>query len=166
MKPRGRGSTRSGRPSALPRGPYDPAAEPESPGLHGLVVRVHTDDNRHERFDCTELLISGWQLPIAQAMAWRAGPAGGLGTQSSARATWKTVVRWMRFLAVLPNPPTTPGKLRAVHVKSFLHRDDSKIANREVSELQLLFAAQSMRPLLSDAAWWLCSRERGLAQVV
>ncbi|MEU4949835.1 hypothetical protein [Streptomyces lavendulae] len=153
MKSSGRGSTRSGRRSALPQGPYDPAAEPESPGLHGLVVRVHTDDNRHETFDCADLPLPGWQVPIAQAMAWRAGPAGGLGTQSSARSTWKTVVRWMRFLAALPKPPTNPAKLRAVHLKAFLHRDDSKIANREVSELQLLFAAQSMQRLLSDAAW-------------
>ncbi|QEV04922.1 hypothetical protein [Streptomyces prasinus] len=90
---------------------------------------------------------------MAQALAWRTGPSGGLGTQSSARASWKAAGRWLRFLETLPNAPATPARLTAAHVKAFRERPDSKIAQRDLGDLRLLFEGELVRSQLTEAAW-------------
>lgn len=148
MSRRGRGSTGPGRPAALPHGAYAPAA-PVQQGADGtLVVAFHGDDGRRATFDVSRLPLPGWHQALAAAFAARTGPAGGLRTHAAARTGWGSLVRLMRFLDSLPQPPTVPGELTPEHVTAFhAHRmaTSPATARQDLIRARLLFTRPGLR---------------------
>ncbi|QTI90626.1 hypothetical protein [Streptomyces sp. AgN23] len=152
MSRRGRGSTGPGRPAAMPVGAYTPAA-PVQQGADGtLVVAFCGDDGRSRSFDVSRLPLPGWHQVLAAAFAARTGPAGGLRTLSAAGTGWGSLVRLMRFLDSLPEPPTTPGELTPAHVAAFhTHRAATApaTARQDLTRARLLFSLPELRQHVS-----------------
>jgi hypothetical protein len=115
---RGRGTTRAGRPAALPDGDYEPPLAVTA-GAPGLVVAFHGEDGRRKDYLVSSLPLPGWHPALAQALTERIGPGGSRRTHQSALTLWSTLVRFMRFLAALPDPPSTPAALTIEHLDSF-----------------------------------------------
>jgi hypothetical protein len=115
---RGRGTTRAGRPAALPDGDYEPPLAATA-GASSLVVAFHGEDGRRKDYLVSRLPLPGWHPALAQALAERIGPGGSRRTHQSALTLWGTLVRFMRFLAALRDPPTTPAALTIEHLDSF-----------------------------------------------
>ena len=118
MTHRGRGATRSGRAAALPDGNYEPPA-PETAGPPGLVVAFHGEDGRRKDYRISRLPLPGWHPALAAAFAERIGPGGTRRTLRSAEHSWGTLLRFMRFLAELPDAPAMPAALTIEHLDSF-----------------------------------------------
>jgi len=106
MTRRGRGSTRPGVAAVLPDGEYLPARAPTANAL-SMVRAFHGEDGRSKDFDISTLPLPGWHAALAVAFAERVGPSGTIRTVASAQNVWSTLVRFMRFLAALPEPPAT-----------------------------------------------------------
>ncbi|MEV4049172.1 hypothetical protein AB0J75_40460, partial [Streptomyces sp. NPDC049744] len=80
--------------------------------------------------------------------AARTGPAGGLRTHAAARTGWGSLVRLMRFLDSLPQPPTVPGELTPEHVTAFhAHRmaTSPATARQDLIRTRLLFSRPGLR---------------------
>ena len=116
-----RGTTRTGRPAALPEGAYDaPPLVVDGVEEHeGPVVRFHGEDRRSITFRVDLLPLPGWHRPLAAALAARIGPAGGRRTRLSATTVWGVAGRVVRFLSTLPAPPVTPVRLAVSHMEAF-----------------------------------------------
>lgn len=111
-----RGTTRTGRPSALPSGDYSPL-----PAQQGLVVSFHGEDGRSYIFDIGSLPLPGWHESLAAAWAVRVGPTGSLRTKESTRSAWGALTRMIRFYGHMIRPPRTPADLTVEHVEAY-HR--------------------------------------------
>lgn len=123
MTRRGRGSTRAGRPATLPDSIYEP---PRPDQTQALVVAFHGEDGRRKDYLVSTLPLPGWHPALAQALAERIGPQGPRRTHASAKNSWSPLVRFMRFLAALPDPPTTPEALTIEHMDLFrAHREQT-----------------------------------------
>lgn len=149
MNRRGRGSTKSGRPTRMPEGTY----EPEPPVLAhdgGLIVHFHGDDGRRWDFDFGALPLPGWHEPLAGAFALRTGPAGGLRTLASASySCWNILQRFMIFLSEHPDPPPDPRRLNPGHLKAFLKHRRTTIGERAQDELQAMSRLFDLPPMAS-----------------
>ncbi|MFD5402792.1 hypothetical protein [Streptomyces griseorubiginosus] len=154
MTRRGRGSTRTGRPSNLPPDGYEaPPPVHESPA-GGLVVDFHGDDDRRASFDFGDLPMTDWHPLLAESFALRTGPSG-LRTLEGARGSWGTVGRWARFLAKTFPAPAVPGELTRAHVDAFYARPDSapSTRHRDMIELRLQFRDSRLKDQLPTDAW-------------
>ncbi|MFF4512086.1 hypothetical protein [Streptomyces mirabilis] len=155
MTRRGRGSTGPGRPSALPPGGYR-APEPVHEGPSGgLTVDFHGDDGRRASYDVGTLPLPGWHPLLAEALALRIGPSGGIRTRTGANTSWRTLSRWARFLAKTFPSPTTPGDLTRAHVEAFHTRADTALGTRrkDMIEMRLQFADAHVEGRLPADAW-------------
>lgn len=102
----------------LPDGDYLPARAPTvSPP--NMVVTFHGEDGRAKDFDVSTLPLPGWHPAPAAAFAERVGPSGTIRTVASAQSVWSMLLRFMRFLAALPEPPATVSALTVKHLESF-----------------------------------------------
>ncbi|MCX5107029.1 hypothetical protein OOK13_00185 [Streptomyces sp. NBC_00378] len=148
MTRRGRGSTGPSRPSALPQGTYDPSRPVRELPDGRMVVAFHGDDDRRRVFDISRLPLPGWHQPLAAAVAERTGPGGGLRTFSAATTGWGAQSRLVKFLASLPQPPTSPDQLTPDHLEAF-HDHRAKTtpttALRDLGEARMLFTLTSLR---------------------
>jgi len=147
---RGRGTTRAGWPAALPDGDYEPQP-PATAGPPGLVIAFHGEDGRRKDYLVSRLPLPGWHPHLAQALAERIGPGGTRRTHRSAEHTWGTLLRFMRFLAALPDPPVTPAALTIEHLDSFrAHRSATigDVAWMEFREVCLLAKRPAIAELL------------------
>ncbi|MFI5593713.1 hypothetical protein ACIA5G_52435 [Amycolatopsis sp. NPDC051758] len=124
------------------------------------------DDGRSRAWPVGTLPLPGWHAPIAEALAARTGPAGGLRTRESANNAWIAAARLLRFLASLPEPPTDPPALTAGHLHQYrLHRRaaaSSAVVTSELAELRRLLR-HLPDPVSVPAAAWdvLAVRTRG-----
>jgi hypothetical protein len=125
----GRGSTSTTRPAALPAGTYDPP-ELLRHGQDGLVLNFHGEDDRDMTLRFEVVPLAGWREPLAMALAQRIGPAGGLRTQASVRSQWDVMLRFVRFLHGLSDPPAIPSQLRRGHLEAFHAHRRSRIGDR------------------------------------
>ena len=144
MTRRGRGTTRAGRPAALPHDNYRPPA-PMTTAPQGLVVAFHSEDGRRKDYLVSRLPLPGWHPALAEALAERIGPGGTRRTHRSAEHSWGTLLRFMRFLAALPDPPATPAALTIEHMDLFrAHRSATigDVAWMEFREICLLANAR------------------------
>ena len=150
----GRGATGTGRPAVMPAGAYQPIEAVRETGGGRLVVDFHGDDGRRAEFDISRLPLPGWHPMLADAVAERTGPAGGLRTAAAAGTGWGAVVRLVRFLATLPQPPTVPEQLDSRHMAAFYqHRCASSLltAQRDLAEARTLFILPAVRGRIPDA---------------
>lgn len=147
----GRGSTRTGRSSALPGGHYDPpplviSAETTT------AVKFHGEDGRQFEYRIDRFPLSDWHQPLASAWATRIGPSGGLRTLSSTKHAWGILGRFMRFLDEMPWPPRTPSSLMPQHIDSYYRqlaqRTNRRRAGIELRSLSLIFALAPLRELI------------------
>ena len=150
MTRRGRGTTQAGRPAALPHGDYRPPA-PAATAPQGLVVAFHGEDGRRKDYLVSRLPLPGWHPALAEALAERIGPGGTRRTHRSAEQSWGTLLRFMRFLAALPDPPATPAALTIEHMDLFrAHRSATigDVAWMEFWEICLLAKRPAIAGLL------------------
>jgi hypothetical protein len=147
----GRGSTRTGRPAALPGPAYLPAPRLRSEDGE-LTVDFRGEDGRQRRFVVSQLPLPGWHAPLAAALELRIGPSGRVRTLASARTTWEPMQRFVRFLARLPTPPAHPGELTASHTEAFYrHRaatNQQAYAWQEVRAVGQLLELAPLRDLV------------------
>lgn len=151
MTRRGRGSTRRGVSATLPDGEYLPAraATGDAPST---VVTFHGEDGRSKDFDISTLPLPGWHPALAAAFTERVGPSGTIRTVASAQIQWSTLVRFMRFLAALPEPPTTAPALTVEHLESFREHRMARLGNPawlEFRSIALLMRNHVISDLLS-----------------
>ncbi|MET8759902.1 hypothetical protein [Lentzea sp. NPDC004782] len=122
----------------------------------GLVVEFLGEDGRSGTFLIGELPLPGWHAVLAAVFAALVGPAGTRRTLASATTAWGTLGRFARFLADLPDPPTTPRQLIASQLDSFLlHRVDAigaAAAWMEMGVLRRIFRRPPLRDLVSTTA--------------
>ncbi|PPJ25648.1 hypothetical protein C5F51_22750 [Nocardia nova] len=148
MTLRGRGSTRAGRPATLPEGVYEP---PRPEQTRALVVAFHGEDGRSRDFGFAELPLPQWHSVLAQALSERIGPQGARRTHASARSSWASLVRFVRFLAALPEPPATPAALTIEHLDRFrAHREQTvgDLCWMDFREICLLAKSPALESLL------------------
>lgn len=152
---RGRGSTGTGRRTALPDGTYAPTERVREGAGGELVVAFHGDDGRRATFDVSTLPLPGWHQVLAAAFAERTGPAGGLRTLSAAGSGWGSLGRLMRFLGSLPQPPAVPGRLTPDHLTAFhAHRTATAPVTgyRDLADARVLFTLPALREHVSPEA--------------
>lgn len=152
MTRRGRGSTHRGISATLPDGQYLPP--PETTGsTQPTVVAFHGEDGRGKDFDISTLPMPGWHPVLAAAFTERIGPSGTIRTVASAQSVWSTLVRFMRFLAALPEPPATASALTVKHLEAFREHRIARIGNpgwMEFRSIALLMRNHVIRDLLSS----------------
>lgn len=145
----GRGSTRTGRPAALPDGRYEasPVVE-DTAEYEGFVVRFEGEDGRKRILRVDQLPLPGWHRPLAVALAVYVGPSGYRRTYSSVGGVWGAVGRVVRFLHTLPDPPESPPELTVAHLKAFQRfRSTSSSERAGVKDLGQFRAVLDMQPL-------------------
>jgi hypothetical protein len=148
---RGRGSTRRRVSAALPDGEYLPAREPTD-DAPSTEVAFHGEDGRRKDFDISTLPLPGWHPALAAAFAERVGPTGTIRTVASAQSQWSTLLRFMRFLAALPEPPATVTALTVQHLESFREHRMARIGDPswlEFRSIALLMRNHVISDLLS-----------------
>ena len=128
MTRRGRGSTRQGVSATLPDGEYLPARAPTETAP-SMVVAFNGEDGRRKDFDISTLPLPGWHPALAAAFTERVGPSGAIRTVASAQSVWSTLLRFMRFLAALPEPPSTVSALTVKHLDSFREHRMARIGD-------------------------------------
>ena len=97
----------------------------------------------------SRLPLPGWHPALAAAFAERIGPGGTRRTLRSAEHSWGTLLRFMRFLAELPDPPAMPAALTIEHLDSFrAHRSATigDVAWMEFREICLV----AKRPAIAE----------------
>jgi len=132
----------------LPDGDYEPPAS-ETAGPPELVVAFHGEDGRRKDYRMSRLPLPGWHPALAAAFAERIGPGGTRRTLRSAEHSWGTLLRFMRFLAELPDPPAMPAALTIEHLDSFrAHRSATigDVAWMEFREICLV----AKRPAIAE----------------
>ena len=102
----------------LPDGDYLTARAP-TVSAPSMVVAFHGEDGRAKDFDVSTLPLPGWHPALAAAFGERVGPSGTIRTVASAQSVWATLLRFVRFLAALPEPPATVSALTVKHLESF-----------------------------------------------
>ncbi|MCX4819667.1 hypothetical protein OG883_07055 [Streptomyces sp. NBC_01142] len=155
MTRRGRGSTGPGRPSSLPPNDYE-APAPVRKGVGGsLVVDFHGDDGRRATYEVGELPLPGWHALLAEALALRIGPSGGIRTLAGARGSWRALGSWARFLERTFPSPDVPEELTRAHVDAFHTRADASPRTRysDMLEMRLQFEDSHLEGRLPAEAW-------------
>ncbi len=117
-----------------------------------MVVAFHGEDRRRGDFDISTLPLPGWHSALAVAFAERVGPSGAIRTVASARNVWFTLVRFMRFLAALPEPPATVAGLTVQHLDAFRKHRMARVGDpawMEFRSIALLMRNQVISDLLS-----------------
>jgi hypothetical protein len=135
----------------LPNATYEPVGPVHELTGGRLVVAFHGDDDRRRVFDVSRLPLPGWHEALADVVAERTGPAGGLRTFSAATTGWGSLGRLMRFLSTLPHPPTVPEQARPEHLKAFYRQriaDAPAAAVRDMAEARMLFLLSALRERL------------------
>ncbi|MFE9813054.1 hypothetical protein [Streptomyces sp. NPDC005548] len=145
---RGRGSTGTNRPAAVPAGPYEapPLVREDVPD--SLFVDFHGEDGRSRTLDVSTLPMPGWRPFLARSVALRTGYSGGARTLESSRHAWDAVLNWSRFLETLVPPPPTPQHLTRAHVDAYRTRTDA--TPRTKYSMMLELRTQFADPQLKD----------------
>lgn len=149
---RGRGSTGTHRPAALPGPGYQPAESIEHTA-DGLVVQFDGEDGRHCAFRVDQLPLPGWHQPMAAALHIRFGPAGHRRTVASTQDIWWRLVRFLSFLDGLAHPPTVPQDLVVEQVIAFERARATSTRQRyawaDVREVGKLLSASPLRGIVA-----------------
>jgi hypothetical protein len=104
----------------LPAGAYTPIAEHPVGGRGRPVVEFEGEDRRRRTFDFADLPLPGWHTALAEALAQRIGPGGGLRTSTSSLGAWNNLRNFLRFLAERPDHPDRPSDLTIDQVEAYL----------------------------------------------
>lgn len=147
----GRGSTRTGQPSALPTGSYTPPP-PVTHTAKGLAVPFAGEDGRARIFDVSSLTMPQWHEALAASWANRLGPVGPLRTGASSDSAWAAISRIMLFLNFASRRPGRPEDLRPFHVDAY-RRDRERTstprsASLEIRSIALTFATPPLGDLI------------------
>jgi hypothetical protein len=122
----GRGSTRPGACAPLPDATYAPTTVHRAGG-GSPVVEFEGDDRRRRTFDFAQCPLPGWHDVLAEVLAQRVGPAGGLRTSTSSLAAWNHLRRFMRFLDALADRPDHPSELTVAHLNAYIAEEISRL---------------------------------------
>ncbi|MEH0981868.1 hypothetical protein [Micromonospora sp. CPCC 205556] len=111
MNRTGRGSTRPGVRAPLPSGAYAPSSVQRVSSAGNPVVEFEGEDGRRRTFDFAQCPLPGWHPVLAEVLARRVGPAGGLRTSTSSLAAWNNLRAFLRFLEARSDCPGDPSAL-------------------------------------------------------
>jgi hypothetical protein len=120
-----------------------------------LVITFSGEDGRSAVFSMAGLPLPLWHSTLCEAFTRRVGPAGSRRTQASARTTWSTMCRFIRFLDELPEPPATPRQLTAIQLDAYLRGRIRALRGRwgfsDFLELRRLLQEPPLQDLLSPS---------------
>ncbi|MEH0934445.1 hypothetical protein [Micromonospora psammae] len=119
MNRTGRGSTRPGVRAPLPSGAYAPSSVQRVSSAGNPVVEFEGEDGRRRTFDFAQCPLPGWHPVLAEVLARRVGPAGGLRTSTSSLAAWNNLRAFLRFLEARSDCPGDPSALTVAHVNAY-----------------------------------------------
>jgi hypothetical protein len=107
-----------------------------------VIVEFEGEDGRRRTFDLGQCPLPGWHLRLAEALAQRIGPGGGLRTSASTIAACRPLCQFLRFLADRLDSPTVPAELTVEHVEAFwterIRRVGPGYGQRNLEELSRL----------------------------
>ncbi|MCT6779855.1 hypothetical protein LXH09_24740 [Streptomyces sp. CS7] len=119
------------------------------------MVDFHGDDNRRASYNVGTLPAPGWHPLLAEALALRIGPSGGIRTLSGSKMSWRACTNWAQFLSKADPIPSAPEELTRDHVDAFYARPGASPYTRhtDMREMRIQFADSHLKGRLPEDAW-------------